>query len=168
MGGRFAGSLRRGAALAVIGAIWPAVPALASTAYWLLAIGAAIRWRKRLRLPSRLRTTSPTTDSVSILKPVYGRDPHFYEAIRSHALQDYPQYEILFGIGRPDDPAADDDGTSVEFCPMHMRAKVHARSAGVRSATTIRQYYWGAHRSRPGRRRDWPSPEPQRVAWSAG
>lgn len=106
----------------MIGAIWPAVPALASTAYWLLAIGAAIRWRKRLRLPSRLRTTSPTTDSVSILKPVYGRDPHFYEAIRSHALQDYPQYEILFGIGRPDDPAADDIRRLIaEFPARHIR-----------------------------------------------
>jgi ceramide glucosyltransferase len=39
---------------------------------------------------------------------VHGRDPHFYEAIRSHAVQDYPQYEILFGISRPDDPAASD------------------------------------------------------------
>ena len=46
--------------------------------------------------------------SLSILKPVHGRDPHFYEAIRSHAVQDYPEYEILFGISRPDDPAAAD------------------------------------------------------------
>ncbi len=83
---------------------WLAIPALASAAYWLLAIVAAVRWGRRFRLPSRLSTLAP----VSILKPVHGRDPHFYEAIRSHALQDYPQYEILFGIGRPDDPAVDD------------------------------------------------------------
>jgi ceramide glucosyltransferase len=86
---------------------WLAVPALASAAYWLLAIVAAIWWGRRFRLPSRLLMTCPTP-AVSILKPVHGRDPHFYEAIRSHALQDYPQYEILFGTGRANDPAADD------------------------------------------------------------
>jgi len=43
---------------------------------------------------------------VSILKPVRGLDPHFYEAIRSHALTDYPEYEILFGVADPEDPAA--------------------------------------------------------------
>src|ERR1019366_4166257 len=98
LGRRIAGGLRRGAPLAVI---WLAVPALASAAYWLLVIVAALRWR-------RPPASAPATASlpVSILKPVHGRDPHFYEAIRSHALQDYPQYEILFGIGRANDPAA--------------------------------------------------------------
>jgi ceramide glucosyltransferase len=84
--------------------IWLAVPALASAAYWLLAIMAAIGWGRRFRLPAHLSTLAP----VSILKPVHGRDPRFYEAIRSHAAQDYPQYEILFGVSRPDDPAAVD------------------------------------------------------------
>jgi ceramide glucosyltransferase len=86
---------------------WLALPALASAAYWLLAIVAAVRWRNSGKTAGE--TACPTSSSpVSILKPVHGRDPHFHEAIRSHALQDYPQYEILFGIGRADDPAADD------------------------------------------------------------
>jgi ceramide glucosyltransferase len=42
---------------------------------------------------------------VSILKPVYGKDAGFYPAIRSHALQQHPGFEILFGIRRADDPA---------------------------------------------------------------
>ena len=42
---------------------------------------------------------------VSILKPVRGLDPNFYEAIRSHAAQDYPKFEILFGAGDANDPA---------------------------------------------------------------
>ena len=33
------------------------------------------------------------------------RTPDFYQAIRSHALQQYPEFEILFGIQRADDPA---------------------------------------------------------------
>ncbi len=42
---------------------------------------------------------------ISILKPIHGLDPSFYEAIRSHAVQDYPQVEMLFGVRTPDDPA---------------------------------------------------------------
>jgi ceramide glucosyltransferase len=39
---------------------------------------------------------------------VRGRDPGFYEAIRSHAAQDYPEFEILFGFSDPQDPALED------------------------------------------------------------
>ena len=95
---------------------WLAVPALASAAYWLLAIIAAIQWRR-----SAARAIGPGT-AVSILKPVHGRDPHFYEAIRSHAVQDYPQYEILFGMSRADDPAAGDIRRLIaEFPARHIR-----------------------------------------------
>ncbi len=82
------------------------VVALASAAYWLLAVVAALRWRGVDSSASPARTAP--LQPVSILKPVHGRDPQFYEAIRSHAVQDYPEYEILFGIGRADDPAGDD------------------------------------------------------------
>ncbi len=84
--------------------IWLAVPALAATAYWLLVLVAAAKWRK----PSPITHHPSPLPAVSVLKPVHGRDPYFYEAIRSHAVQDYPQYEILFGIRDPADPAAAD------------------------------------------------------------
>jgi ceramide glucosyltransferase len=42
---------------------------------------------------------------VSILKPVYGADPHFYGAIRSHARLQYPKFEILFGVRSARDTA---------------------------------------------------------------
>jgi ceramide glucosyltransferase len=42
---------------------------------------------------------------VSILKPLKGTDPEMYECFRSHCLQDYPAYEIIFGVSDPDDPA---------------------------------------------------------------
>jgi ceramide glucosyltransferase len=42
---------------------------------------------------------------VSILKPLRGIDPGMYESLRSHCLQHYPEYEIIFGISRGDDPA---------------------------------------------------------------
>ncbi len=88
--------------------IWLAVPAIAAAAYWLLVIVAAL---KHLRpVPGRPPKQAEHTAGfgVSILKPVRGRDPHFYDAIRSHALQDYPEFEILFGVSDPDDPAVID------------------------------------------------------------
>lgn len=42
---------------------------------------------------------------VSILKPLKGTDPNIYQSFRSHCLQDYPAFEILFGVSDPDDPA---------------------------------------------------------------
>lgn len=79
--------------------IWLGLPALACTAYWLLASFASLR---------RLRERTPLpvfTPPVSILKPIRGRDEHFYSAILSHAQQHYPEFEILFGVRDPNDPA---------------------------------------------------------------
>lgn len=90
---------------------WLAAPALASAAYWMLVLAAAWRWRRHAGSPVPLEAglnEDPTPLPVSILKPVYGRDPHFYEAIRSHAVQDYPAYEILFGVARAHDRAVED------------------------------------------------------------
>jgi ceramide glucosyltransferase len=101
--------------------IWLALPALAATVYYLLAIVAAVRWQWDRRSffvvcqPASVRSV-PTDDKkrssvplpLSILKPVHGRDPQFYEAIRSHAEQDYPEFEILFGLNNPDDPSLED------------------------------------------------------------
>jgi len=79
---------------------WLALPAWAATAYFLLAIVGAARWRARRNPP-----VPSTMRGVSILKPVHGRDPRFYEALASHARQDYPQFEILFGVSDPEDAA---------------------------------------------------------------
>jgi ceramide glucosyltransferase len=42
---------------------------------------------------------------ISILKPLKGTDPEIYESFRSHCLQNYPEYEIIFGVSDPNDPA---------------------------------------------------------------
>jgi ceramide glucosyltransferase len=81
--------------------IW-AAPAIVAGVYYLIALVAGV---VRLRLREPLARTTPP---VSILKPVRGRDPRFYEAIRSHATLNYPGYEILFGVRDPADPAVAD------------------------------------------------------------
>ena len=117
MGGRVAGDLRRGAREFVT---WAAIPALASAGYCGLGIVAGLR-----RLRKRSRRTGQEAYPTSILKPVHGRDPHFYEAIRSHALQDYPEFEMIFGVSDAADPAiADIERLRAEF--PHVPISLHA------------------------------------------
>ena len=73
--------------------------AYAAAAYQILAIIAALSHRKRASPPG------PIPPAISILKPVHGSEPGFYDAIRSHATQQCHEFEILFGIGNPQDPA---------------------------------------------------------------
>jgi ceramide glucosyltransferase len=99
MGGRFFGSLRCGVVVET-SVIWFAIPALAGGAYFTLALVAALQARRS--------PTSNFTPPVSILKPVRGRDPRFYEALVSHAAQNYPEFEIVLGVKDPADPALED------------------------------------------------------------
>ncbi len=69
--------------------------------YNLLAIAGALKFRRK-------NTLGDYGPPVSILKPVRGRDAHFYEAIRSHAVQRYPQFELIFGTADTNDPALED------------------------------------------------------------
>jgi len=100
MGRRRPGGLRGGADFAVI---WMAIPAVAAGAYYLLVLLACARWHR----PASARTGA-ACPPVSILKPMHGRDPRFWEAIVAHASQDYPEFELLFGSNRADDPALAD------------------------------------------------------------
>jgi ceramide glucosyltransferase len=94
--------------------------------YQVVALLASLRQLlRRDRAPSRF-------PAISILKPVRGRDPEFYEAIRSHAVQDYPgEVEILFGISDPNDPALDDfERLRVEFPALTLRL-VHSTTPAL-------------------------------------
>jgi ceramide glucosyltransferase len=41
-----------------------------------------------------------------VLKPLYGEDPGLFENLRSFADQNYPAFQIVFGVREPGDPAA--------------------------------------------------------------
>ena len=84
-------------------AVLAAAATIASIGYCLLCIWAAARFG----FQRNGATAGADMLPISILKPLKGADPEMYEALRSHCLQDYPDYEILFGITNPDDPAAE-------------------------------------------------------------
>lgn len=74
-----------------------------SSLYYVLCLAgvrALFASRRSAVAPARVKTPP-----VSILKPLKGTDPEIYESFRSHCLQDYPEYEIIFGVSDPADPA---------------------------------------------------------------
>ncbi|MGC2659642.1 MAG: bacteriohopanetetrol glucosamine biosynthesis glycosyltransferase HpnI [Bryobacteraceae bacterium] len=74
-----------------------------AAAYQVLAIIAELRHAAlRIRETRRTRTFRP---GVSVLKPLRGSDPTMYEAFVSQARQNYPEFEILFGVGSMEDSA---------------------------------------------------------------
>src|SRR3569833_208105 len=55
---------------------------------------------RRVRAPS-----SRPHQPVTILKPLCGAESGLYENLRSFCMQDYPKYQIVFGIQEATDPA---------------------------------------------------------------
>ena len=80
--------------LAVLGTI-------SSLGFYVLCLLSAWKFLRERKVEKSVRPTQP----VSILKPLRGTDPEMYESFRSHCLQDYPDYEIIFGVGDANDPA---------------------------------------------------------------
>src|SRR5215469_13008095 len=64
-------------------------------------------WSARAFRRTSQQPVARFTPPVSILKPLRGVDPQMYESFRSHCVQDYPEYEIIFGVSEADDPAVE-------------------------------------------------------------
>jgi len=81
--------------------------ALAGAGYYLVCLWSARSYLRETRLRLQEHTAlGVSLPPVSILKPLKGMDPQIYESFRSHCDQDYPEeYEIIFGVSEPDDPA---------------------------------------------------------------
>ena len=72
---------------------------LAGLAYLVLALYFTSRFRDG---PGPIGGQRPP---VSVLKPVHGSAPFLYDCLRSFCDQDWPEYEIIFGVHTDSDPA---------------------------------------------------------------
>ena len=105
--------------------------AIASMAYYGLCLWSAVdflRQRKAAGEGARPTWFLP----VSILKPLKGTDPEMYESLRGHCLQDYPEYEIIFGVNDPTDPSRHlVERLKSEFPQLSIRWMVCAKNLGA-------------------------------------
>ena len=105
-----------------------------SMAYYLVCLYSAARFlgeRKAAGEGARPPLPKPPAPPVSVLKPLKGTDPEMYESFRSHCLQDYPDYEIIFGVSDSVDPALQlVEKLKLEFPQRAIRAIVCAENLG--------------------------------------
>lgn len=59
----------------------------------------------RDRRKQRARSDSHRFPGVTILKPLKGVDPNIWQSFVSHCEQDYPEYQLVFGVSDSADPA---------------------------------------------------------------
>jgi ceramide glucosyltransferase len=103
-----------------------ALGAVSSLFYYALGLWSAARFLREPKVKAR-----PATP-VSILKPLRGTDPEMYESFRSHCLQDYPDFEIIFGVSDASDPAVQlVEQLKAEFPQRPIRLMVCGESLGA-------------------------------------
>jgi ceramide glucosyltransferase len=68
--------------------------------YAVLTVVAVLVWRLR-----RAHRNSRPRPPVTVLKPLCGAEPGLHEHLRSFCLQDYPEFQIVFGVRDAADPA---------------------------------------------------------------
>jgi ceramide glucosyltransferase len=71
-----------------------------AAAYALLALVAVLVWGRR-----KVTGATVKLPAVTVLKPLCGAEPGLYENLRTFCRQDYPEYQIVFGLGDEADPA---------------------------------------------------------------
>jgi ceramide glucosyltransferase len=119
--------------------------AICGLAYQFLVIAGIVKFCRLPRLQS-----GPDAPPISILKPLRGADPRMYEAFRSHCLQDYPAFELIFGVADASDPAvAEVERLQREFPSRSIRLLVCPKLLGTnRKVSTLVQLL-------PQARYDW-------------
>jgi len=102
-----------------------AILTFAALAYYVLSLAAARKFTKQ---------SAPATGTppVTLLKPLKGADPGIYESLCSHCVQDYPQFEIIFGVNEATDPAVAHIGRlKAEFPALAIRTVVSKQVLGA-------------------------------------
>jgi len=104
---------------------------LASIAYYAVCLWGAAAFLKKRKL-ARGSTRATSEPPVSVLKPLKGTDPEMYGSFRSHCLQEFREYELIFGVNSPTDPAVEVvERIKREFPDLPIRLILCSRNLGV-------------------------------------
>jgi len=79
------------------------IPVIGGSIYAILCLISVIRFKAvSAASPGRRSLSWPP---VTILKPICGLEKNLRENLRSACVQDYPEYQVVFSVQVPDDPA---------------------------------------------------------------
>jgi ceramide glucosyltransferase len=118
-----------------------------SSIYYLLCLWSAARFLGERNVANEAGAVP--LPPISILKPLKGTDPEIYQSFRSHCLQDYPEYEIIFGVSDPNDPAIESvKALQQEFPDRRIRLLVSPKILGANvKVSNLAQMLGEAHHS---------------------
>jgi ceramide glucosyltransferase len=84
----------------------------------------------RMRIPPSRFTTNDLVP-VTVLKPLCGVEPETYECLRSFCDQDYPEFQVVFGVCDSNDPVLDVVyRLQKEFPQRHLAVAIDRRQHG--------------------------------------
>lgn len=89
------------------------------------AVQAGMGWRAVSRFCRQAREAPAERPAVTVLKPLHGDEPLLEQALASLCAQDYPRFQIVFGLQDPADPA------------LHILRRLHERFPGVDMAVVV-------------------------------
>jgi ceramide glucosyltransferase len=105
----------------------PAVFCLVAIFYYCLASYSAIAFLSQSTL-----INPEFHPPISILKPLCGSESHTYENLASFCRQDYPDYQIIFGVQDPTDPVvAVVNQLMQDFPAIEMRLVISDQTIGM-------------------------------------
>jgi ceramide glucosyltransferase len=116
---------------------------VAAAAYGMLNVVAVAVWRLRRKVPP-----AALLPPVTILKPLCGAEPGLYEDLRSFCIQDYPEFQIVFGVRDADDPACSVvHRLEAEFPTLPIRLVIDPRLHGTncKISNLINMLPWAEH-----------------------
>ena len=93
-------------------------------------------WRALARFCARRTARGPETalPPITVLKPLHGDEPMLEQALASFCAQDYPRFQIVFGLQDPADPA------------LHVLRRLRARFPALDMSVVVDPTTHGANR----------------------